>query len=259
MPAIGGVNRELSLPRRWISDLMAATHHIPTVAGEGRMRVGAVDAARRAVKNGPTWMALFLKAYAIVAQRRPELRRVYIPWPRPHLFEAEHNFASISVARDYGGEPAVFFGQVRRPETKSLAEIAKELQFLRSEPIERVRPYARLLKYARYPLPIRRLAWWTAMRFSGRHFVKSFGTFSVSVFGGTRARILSFRAPTPVNLSFGAVDKDGTTPVVVSVDHRVIDGMAAVRALHDVEGVMNRDILAELRAMAEMQQPAAAA
>src|SRR5438105_15782808 len=100
----------LSLPRRWIDDLMAASRHAPLVTFERRMALGALAAARAAASPSPAWVLLFAKAYAIVAARRPELRRAYVPLPTPHLYEAEESVASIAVEREYEGEPAVFFG-----------------------------------------------------------------------------------------------------------------------------------------------------
>ena len=35
----------------------------------------------------PSWCAIFTKAYAVVAARYPELRRAYLKFPFPRLYE----------------------------------------------------------------------------------------------------------------------------------------------------------------------------
>jgi len=238
---------------------MAVSRDIPTVAGERRMRLAKVEAARKSVRHGPTWSALYVKAFAIVARNRPELRRAYMPFPTPHLFEAAENLASVSVARDFHGEPAVFFGTIRSPENRTLVDIASMLNSWRTEPVESVPTFRRLLKYSRYPQPIRRFIWRLAMNLSGRHRVKTFGTFGVTAIAAGATHLLNIRAPTAFNLAFGRVDNDGCARVLFSLDHRVIDGMAAIRTLNDLEAVLNGPILQELKALDSWSEPLDAA
>jgi pyruvate/2-oxoglutarate dehydrogenase complex dihydrolipoamide acyltransferase (E2) component len=259
MPSIRGTKIKLSLPRRWIADLMAVSEGIPFVVGEQKMRLAKLEAARKAVRNGPTLTAIFTKVCAIVARRYPQLRQSYISFPRPHFFESNTNLASISVMRKYQGEPAVFFGQIKDAEEKSLAEIAKVLTGWRSAPIESVGSFSRLVRYSKYPFFVRRILWKLAMNLSGVHRVKRFGTYGITPIGSSRARSVIFRAPTPFNIGFNAVDDDGTCTVLSSMDHRVIDGMTAVRVGIDMENVLNNEIVAELRALAEAQQAISAA
>src|SRR3954462_14925479 len=113
MAQVTGHRMPLPLPRRWIADLMHAGRAVPTVTAERVMDVSAVAEARRGLLDPPPWVLLFTKAYAMVAARRPELRRAYMPFPWPHLFQADESVASIAVERVYRGEPAVFFGHMR--------------------------------------------------------------------------------------------------------------------------------------------------
>ena len=246
MPSIHGRRIPLSLPRRCIADVMAVSRGIPMITVERRAKLASVVSAKRSSPGSPSWVVLFIKAFAIVSQRRPELRRSFMTFPFPHLFEASENFTSVAVAREYLGEPAVFFGHLRTPERKSLREIAAEMAELKKAPVESVRPFARMLKYARYPTPIRRIMWRLAMHLSGRHRVKTFGTFGITALGDCGARALNLCAPTAFNLSFGPIS-DGSAEILLYFDHRVIDGQTAVRTLADVETVLNDEIAAELR------------
>src|SRR5947209_2596817 len=123
MPEPFGRNLPLSLPRRFIGDLMYFAQKVPTVPVQRRMRLAPLVAARQDLTCRPSWCAVFTKAYAQVAARRGELRRAYIPFPRPHLYEHSVNIASLAVERTYQGEAAVFFGHLRSPELQDLKQI----------------------------------------------------------------------------------------------------------------------------------------
>src|ERR1700756_5071099 len=82
-----GRNIALSVPRRFIGDLVHFAHRIPSVPVERRMHLAAVARAREVLEPRPSWCAVFTKAYALVAERMPELRRAYMSWPKAHLYE----------------------------------------------------------------------------------------------------------------------------------------------------------------------------
>src|SRR5205823_1912720 len=63
MSHLPGRRLPLSLPRRWIDDLMAASRRVPLVTFERRTDVSAVAAARAALSPAPAWSLLFLKAF----------------------------------------------------------------------------------------------------------------------------------------------------------------------------------------------------
>jgi hypothetical protein len=241
-----GSRRRLSLPRTWIADLMAVSRGLPTVAIERRMNLAPLAAARRSAVEPPSWLVLLTKAYALVARRMPPLRQAYVSFPWPHLFEADENLASVSVARDFEGEPAVFFGRLSAPERQSLRQLSEHVRSWKQAPIETVPPFARLVKYSRYPLPIRRLFWRLGMHLSGRTRIKSFGTFGVTALGNSDCRIARVLAPTTSVLSFGPIDQAGRVDVRLTFDHRVLDGMTAVAALVETENVLNDAMVVEL-------------
>src|SRR4051794_11443539 len=77
----------LSKSRRTVIDLLYFANQLPTVPVQRRMGLAAVVAARAACRGRPQWSAIFTKAYALTARELPELRRAYVKFPWPHLYE----------------------------------------------------------------------------------------------------------------------------------------------------------------------------
>ncbi len=250
MAEITGHRLPIPLPRKWIADLLHAGRRVPTVTVEREVNVSQVAIARRMLAQPPAWVLLFTKAYALVAARRPELRRAYMPFPRPHLFQADESIATVAVEREYQGEPAVFFGHIRHPDQQSLKHLAVHLNRWRTHPIEHIRSFSRLVRYSRYPLPMRRLAWWYAANVSRRWRMRVFGTFGVSVTATDGATALNLISPLTTSVNYGLFNASHLLPVRVHFDHRVMDGAPVARALADLEETLNTEIVQELHQMA---------
>lgn len=251
MPQPVGRQLSLSLGRRFMADLMRLSERVPLIPIERRMHLGAVASARIAAHPRPSWCAVFVKAYALVAARRVELRRSYFSFPWPHLYEHPVSIASVAVERAVDGEPAVLFGHIRTPDLQSLAEIDRHLRRLKEEPIERISLYRRILKVSRLPGLVRRLLWWYGYNSSGPRRAQYMGTFGVSVVAGLGSSLLALRSPVTTTLSYGVLEADGSLDVRLNFDHRVLDGGNAARALDELERVLCGEILAELRGMSE--------
>jgi hypothetical protein len=242
----------LSLPRRIMGDLLAFAKAIPTVPVQRRMNVARVVAARaRLAPHAPGWVALFAKAYAITCLRCPQLRRAYLSFPRPHLYEHPFSIASIALEREYEGENAVFWGHLRRPEQQSLRELHTQLRRFKEEPLRRFGLMRRMLLIGRFPRPLRRLAWWLGLNFSGRKRAAYMGTFGISVYSGLGAESLHPISPLTTTMNYGTIDADGGVTVRIVYDHRVVDGTTVARALACLEGVLNQEIVAELEQEAQ--------
>ena len=255
MAGVSGHNVGLSVPRRFVCDLLHASRHAPIITFERRMDLAGVAAARRAAATPPAWVLLFAKAFAAVAARRPELRRAYLPTPWPRLWEADESVASVAVEREYRGESGVFIGFLRAPDMKTLAELAATLDEWKTQPVDEVKPFRRQIAFTRLPLPARRFLWWYANAWSGKIKARNFGTFGVSLTGASGATALNLIGPLTTALNTGVVRDDGTVDVRLHFDHRVMDGMPAARALAEVEEYLRTEIVAELTAA----EPTAAA
>ncbi|MCI0704736.1 MAG: hypothetical protein L0241_27075, partial [Planctomycetia bacterium] len=191
MASVSGHRMRLSLPRRFVGDLLHASRHIPVITFERRMQLAEVVAARKQLPQPPPWVILLVKAMGAVAARRPELRRTYLPLPWPHLWEADESIASVAVERDYYGEPGVFFGFLRRPDKRLLSDLSAKLEEWKTKPIEEIYRFRRQLLFTRLPLPLRRFLWWFATGWSGKVKARNFGTFGVSVTGASGATALN--------------------------------------------------------------------
>jgi hypothetical protein len=250
MPQPAGRNLPLSPPRRFIGDLVHAARKVPTVPVQRRMHLAPLVAARQRATPRPGWCALFTKAYALVADSRPELRRAYLSFPRPHLYEHPVNVASIAVERRLGDEDAVLLAAVKCPETRSLGELDAELRRFKDEPVERIAAFRRILRLSRWPRPLRRLAWWAGLNLWGRKRAHYMGTFGVSVYAGLGAASLHPLSPLTTTLNYGVLEPDGSIDVRLIYDHRVLDGAAVARALQDLETRLLGEVLAEVRGLA---------
>ena len=256
MPQPTGRSVPLSLPRRFIGDLLHAARRVPSVPVERRMDLAEVVAARAAAAPRPSWCALFLKAYGFVTAARPELRRAYLTFPTPHLYEHPINVASVAVERRFGDEDAVFFGHITRPEERGLPELDAWLRDLKERPVEGVASFRRALTVSGLPRPLRRLGWWVAVNAWGRKRAHFLGTFGVSTYAGLGAASLHPLSPLTTTLNYGVIGSDGQADVRLVYDHRVLDGATVARALQDLERVLTCEIVAELRYLRSVEDAA---
>src|SRR6516225_2391613 len=94
-----GQTLPLTPARRFMCDLLADARRVPTAWVQQPMQLAAVAAARRAAEPRPSWRAIFTRAFGFVAAEWPELRRVYLELPWPHLYEHPENVAAVVVVR----------------------------------------------------------------------------------------------------------------------------------------------------------------
>jgi hypothetical protein len=230
-----------------VCDLVHFARQVPTVPVQRRMDLGALVAARDLAQPRPSWCALFTKAYGFVAAAWPVLRRSYLSFPRPHLYEHPMNVASIAVERRWQDEDAVFFAPLRIPEKQSLSDIDAQMRAWKEKPIEELASFRRILLISRLPWSLRRLVWWCGLNVSGRKRAHYMGTFGVSVYAGLGAASLHPLSPLTTALNYGVIDDKGRVDVRLIYDHRVLDGATVARALGELERVLNCELLVEVR------------
>jgi hypothetical protein len=245
-PRPAGRTLTLSLPRRLVIDLMHASRHVPLVPIERRMELAPLRAARQACDPRPGWCGIFTKAWAVVAARHAVLRRAYLAFPWPHLYEHPGNVAAVTFECRWGDEDAVFFTHLREPERWPLARIDAELRRCKERPLECSGSVRRAVRIGRLPRPVRRLLWWGGLNVSGAQRARYLGTFGVSATAGQGAAVLAIRSPLTTTLYYGVFDRDGAVDVRVAFDHRVVDGAAVARALREMERVLLTEIVEEL-------------
>jgi hypothetical protein len=232
-----------------LCDLLAFAKAIPSVPVQRDMNIEPVVTAREHLDSTTAigWCAIFTKAFGITAAQFPELRRAYVSFPRPHLYEHPYSIASVAIERQYQGENAIFWGHLRTPERQSLRDLQEHLRRLKMDPVESIGLFRRALLIGRFPRPLRRAAWWIGLNSSGAKRAHRLGTFGVSVYSGLGAESLHPLSPLTTTLNYGVIQRDGKVAVRFIYDHRVLDGATVARALGHMEGALKGEILAELR------------
>lgn len=238
----------LSLPRRWVGDMLHFAQRVPLVAAERVLRVRALAEARKAVPHSPTWHSLVVKGLGLVSVKMPELRRAYLPCPWPRLYEAPYSVANIVFEREFEGAPATFMCPLLHPERMPLQHIADKVERWKVDPISAHGVLRRLVRNARPPRPVRHLLWAAGLYWHGLMRARMFGTFAVNTVAAMRGRMLALQSPLTFICYYGAVDKKGEMLIQMGFDHRVFDGSTAGRASSLLEGVFNNELLAEVKA-----------
>jgi hypothetical protein len=233
--------------RRVQNDFLHFAVKAPILPVQRRMALGALVAARKACRHRPPWTVLFLKAYAVLAQQIPELRRVYVGLPRPHLYEYPSSVAMIAVERKAAEQMQVFVGRIKDPADRSLAELVEIMRHFNEAPLSEIKEFRRVLILGRLPWPLRRFLMWLALNIGPRR-IKFFGNFALSVYSALGADSLRPLAPCTVVLNYGVIGADGAVDVRFNYDHRVMDGATVARALQTLEKILTHDIIGELAA-----------
>src|SRR5262249_55239170 len=117
----------LTPARKLVNELLHHARKVPTIPHRIHFNVGPLAEARNNVTGKPTWTVLFAKAFALIAQKRSELRRCYIPWPRPHLYEHPHSICGVLVERDWEGAQSLMAAKIRSPECQPLSDLNDHL------------------------------------------------------------------------------------------------------------------------------------
>jgi hypothetical protein len=239
----------LSVPRRLVNDVMRYARSMPSVPVERMSDISAVITARNACSPRPPWVGILAKAYGLAAVEFPELRRVYLKWPWPHLYEFPTSVAVISIDRLYEGEPCVLWRLIKDPAARGIDEIARIIHDSTSAPLETVKDFKRAVGFARLPGILRRPLWWLAFNI-GRQRANFFGTVVVSTVSHLGTDALHPLSITPNFLTFGMIGGDGRVPLRLIFDHRIFDGVIVAQVLARMETLLNGPIVEELRAAA---------
>jgi hypothetical protein len=240
-----GRSLPLSVPRRIVNDLMYFSRPVPTIPAQRRMGLRQLVSARAQSSERVPWPAIFAKGYGLVAREMPELRRVYLRYPLPHLYEFETSIASVAIERVVDGENAVLSIIIKDPAALGLRQIGDKIKLAKTAPIDEVKDFQRMIGLAKMPLPLRRFIWWVGLSV-GRQRGNYFGSFAISVVSGLGTDITHARSPFPVLLNYGVFDASGDVDVRVVFDHRSLDGAVVARALQRLEEVLLGCVLDEI-------------
>jgi hypothetical protein len=251
-----GIRRRLSPSRKLVVEMLHHARKQPSVPVARAMNLGRLAALRGQLTATPSWTAIFLRAYGMVAQRFPELRSAYVPWPLPHLYEHPFSIGAVVVERELHGDAILLAAKVRAPEQAPLETIQAHLTRYKQAPLDGIPAFRQLLRLARLPWPLRRLVFCYSLYWSGSKRAKRFGTFMVSSYGSLGAEQLHPLTPLTTLLTFGPISRRGDVIVKVVYDHRVMDGRCIARALAELEQVLQVELPEELARTATVPRAA---
>jgi len=234
--------------RALVLDGLHFARRVPLFPAEKTIDLAEVAQLRSTRRRRVSWAVLFVKAYAIAAQRHPALRQMYVRWPWPHLVEFAESTAMVVVNREFHGENRICWGKLEHPERRTLLSLQWQLTEFQTKPVEQIfRGHVRL---SRMPTALRRFVYWWNFNFSGSKRAKRLGTFSMSTLAGQGVLNRGHQTFLTSSLTYGPVDERGWVVVTLLCDHRVVDGMVAAQALADLEAALRGPIAEELRALA---------
>lgn len=249
-----GTNRKISLPRRFIVDLMHASMRVPFVSLSRTLDISQLVEARAQAGKPPGWAAIFVKAFALVARDEPVLRTLYVKLPWPHFFELPRSVAMVAIARVENGEDCILPEKVPAPDERPLSDIDAQIHRAKDAPLMETPAFRKIMLATKLPQPLRRLSWVIGLNV-GRLFANNFGSFGVTSVAAYGPGALQALSPGPFLLSYGVAGPDQRIDVIVRWDHRVTDAAFMTRILTRLEQVLNTEIAAELRGI---RQPSTA-
>lgn len=231
--------------RRLTFDLLWFNRSVPLCGHDRIVDLATVAEARSLAATRISWPALFIRAFSLVASQYPQLRQTWYRWPLAHLYQHPVNVASITVHREWKGDPWLFWGQISEPEQLSLSEIQRQLDRFRDGPVSKT--FRRQVQLAKLPTLLRRMIWWWNINVATSRRARRLGTFFLSTLAGRGAEI---QVPPSIHtgcLTFGPLNEAGQCRVTLAYDHRVMDGAIVAEILESLERVLCGQMLTELR------------
>jgi hypothetical protein len=237
----------LSTGRRLVGEILHHARKVPSLPLARDCNLALLAAARSRLLEPPSWTAIFMKAYALVARDTPALRRMYLTVPYPRLYEHDRSECALIVEREYQGETVVLTGKMIGIESKPLAELDLHIKFFRNAEVWSVSEFRQMLRMARYPKWVRRFGMWRVLNWSGPRRARRAGTFSMSSLGNFGVEQIHPLSPLTTYFTFGPIQRDGRVTLKIIYDHRVMDGRCISQSLVDLEHVLNTAIVKEMR------------
>lgn len=153
----------------------------------------------------------------------------------------------MTIAREYEGEERLFFARFNAPENRSLVDLQKHFDYYRKAPISEIKQFRHQIRFSKMPKFIRRFAWWTLSNVWPQKRASHMGTFGISISGNKGCYGLSHHLGT--NSTILGVDpspKKGVSRLILTFDHRVMDGAPVTKALQQLQHILTTSIKVEL-------------
>lgn len=254
-----GIRLPLSPARQMVVELLHHAQRVPSLPLSQDVNVAPLAELRALASPRPSWTAIFMKAYGLVARRHPQLRQAYIRLPWPHLYEHPHSECAVLIEREWRGESVVLGAKLRAPEEAPLAQLDGHLRRYREAPIDSIGYFRQVLRVGGLPGPLRRFVFWHSLHGSGARRAKHWGTFMLSSLGMLGVEQHHPLTPLTTYFTFGPIDAHGNVTLKIVYDHRVMDGRTVARCLNELDQILRTEILAEVQQqLAQGNEPASA-
>lgn len=241
------------LPRlRWnILDMIniVGKDSVPTYFFQDIDMTWVEDLRANLAKHGMrvTATAFLLKAIAIAQRAHPDTRTAMLPFGRTVVFN--DIVAGFTVERFIGSQPTLFFGAIKEPDTKSIAEISEELRAHAEQDLENVDHMDIQHKFTWMPWWFRRIILWVGLRYPEVRLKYLGATFGLSSLGKFGLKAIIPPCVSTSTFGVGAIEKrpvvrDGKIEIrkmmtlTLNFDHRIIDGAPAARFMNDVQNLL---------------------
>lgn len=241
-----GRKLKLSFARKCLIDFLHVSQKMSlnSVSAERYMKLDAVIEARNQSPVRISWYAIFLKAFAHVSAKFPELRQAYFPFVWPHIYEYKRPVGMVAIERQIADETMVMYLRVDSPEKQKLEDLHDQLKHAKDAHPDQIQSFKDFLLVNRFPLPIRRFLWWLGLNVHS-YRNRFFGTFGLTGIGhGVRS--LSVKSPMTSTFVFDMSMTDVKPLVRLFWDHRVFDGVVVIHILEELERFLNEEIAHEL-------------
>ena len=240
----------LSNGRRLVDDVIRMANQTPLAGLSGDFDFSHLAKYRRLVKPKISWNVLFMKAYAQACRKMPELRQGYTSFPWPHIYQHDDPVCMITIAREYRGEERLFFARFVSPDYTTLQKLQAKYDRFRKAPVESIRQFRHQIKFAKAPSLARRMAWWMLFNVWPEKRATHMGTYGMSISGHNGVYGSMHLGPNTTTLGVDPMPRKGQCRLVLTFDHRVLDGTPATRAFSLMQQMMDRPIHRELAALA---------
>ncbi len=237
----------LSGARGCVADVAGLGRAVPLFPVERVMRLGPVAEARTAAAVRIGWAAIFTKAYALVAREMPVLRSWVAGIVSQRIATVDRSVATLAVNRIEDGVDRLCWTRIAAPESMTLPALQQAIADATTKPVAEAFP--RQVQLEGVPAWLRRsILRWNMCSASPKRATR-IGTFSLSTLAGLGATNRFHPTLCTTSLSYAPLESDGRCLVTLIADHRVLDGVAAARALLWLEQALATDIVAELGAL----------
>jgi hypothetical protein len=229
-----------------VNDVIRIAKKFPSAAFWGDFDAGSVARLRRLTRPKISWNVLYMKAYAKVAMQYPQLRQCYMGFPWPYLYQHQRNVCMLTLSREHQGEERLLFARFNNPESESLTDLQARYDYLRHAPIEEIKQFRHQVNFAKVPALLRRFGWWVMLNLWPETRCGQVGTFGMSISGYKGVYGNQHLGPMTTILGVDPVPRKGVSRILLTFDHRVLDGVPATEIMHQLHVTLTTEIRDEL-------------